>query len=66
MPRRRLAVITGGARGIGFGIAMAMLDADYEVTVTGVSEEEVAAVPERGAPFGEADLTLLRRRRSQN
>jgi NAD(P)-dependent dehydrogenase (short-subunit alcohol dehydrogenase family) len=47
MPRRRRAVITGGARGIGFGIATAMLDGGYEVTVTGFSEEEVAAVPER-------------------
>lgn len=47
MSRRRRAVITGGARGIGFGIATAMLDAGYEVTVTGFSEEEVAAVPER-------------------
>jgi NAD(P)-dependent dehydrogenase (short-subunit alcohol dehydrogenase family) len=47
MPRRRRAVITGGARGIGFGIATAMLDAGYQVTVTGFSEEEVAAVPER-------------------
>ncbi len=47
MPRRRRAVITGGARGIGFGIAMAMLDAGYEVTVTGLSEDEIAAVPER-------------------
>lgn len=46
MPRRRRAVITGGARGIGFGIAIAMLDAGYDVTVTGLSEEEVAAVPE--------------------
>ena len=52
MPRRRRAVITGGARGIGFGIATAMLDAGYEVTVTGFSEEEVAAVPERDPPFG--------------
>lgn len=47
MSRRRRAVITGGARGIGFGIATAMLDAGYEVTVTGFSGEEVAAVPER-------------------
>jgi NAD(P)-dependent dehydrogenase (short-subunit alcohol dehydrogenase family) len=47
MPRRRRALITGGARGIGFGVAMAMLDADYDVTVTGFAEEEVAAVPER-------------------
>jgi NAD(P)-dependent dehydrogenase (short-subunit alcohol dehydrogenase family) len=39
-------VITGGARGIGFGIAMAMLDAGYDVTVTGLSDKEVAAVPQ--------------------
>jgi NAD(P)-dependent dehydrogenase (short-subunit alcohol dehydrogenase family) len=47
MSRRQRALITGGARGIGFGIATAMLDADYEVTVTGLSAEEVAAVPAR-------------------
>ena len=41
------ALITGGARGIGFGIAEAMLAAGYEVTVTGLTEEEVAAVPKR-------------------
>ncbi len=45
MPSRRQVVITGGARGIGFGIARAMLDAGYEVTVTGFSDEEVADVP---------------------
>src|SRR4051794_27034922 len=39
------ALITGGARGIGFGIAEAMLAAGYGVTVTGVTAEEVAAVP---------------------
>ncbi len=38
------ALITGGARGIGFGIAEAMLKAGYGVTVTGLSDEEVAAV----------------------
>jgi len=54
MPRRRRAVITGGARGIGFGVAMAMLDAGYDVTVTGLSEEEVATVPER------AHLSVIR------
>ena len=47
MSRRRRAVITGGARGIGFGIAMAMLEKGYEVMVTGFSDDEVAAVPER-------------------
>ncbi len=41
------ALITGGARGIGFGIAEAMLAAGYHVTVTGLTEAEVAAVPAR-------------------
>ena len=41
------ALITGGARGIGFGIAEAMLGAGYAVTVTGLADEEVAAVPPR-------------------
>ena len=41
------ALITGGTTGIGFGIATAMLDAGYEVTVTGLTEEQVAAAPQR-------------------
>jgi NAD(P)-dependent dehydrogenase (short-subunit alcohol dehydrogenase family) len=41
------ALITGGARGIGFGIAEAMLTAGYGVTVTGLTAEEAAAVPKR-------------------
>jgi NAD(P)-dependent dehydrogenase (short-subunit alcohol dehydrogenase family) len=41
------ALITGGTSGIGFGIATAMLDAGYEVTVTGLTGEEVARVPQR-------------------
>ncbi|MFO1248367.1 MAG: SDR family oxidoreductase [Alphaproteobacteria bacterium] len=41
------ALITGGARGIGFGIAEAMLAAGYAVTVTGLTAEEVAGVPKR-------------------
>jgi NAD(P)-dependent dehydrogenase (short-subunit alcohol dehydrogenase family) len=40
-------LITGGARGIGFGIAEAMLTAGYDVTVTGLTEAEVADVPKR-------------------
>ena len=39
-------LITGGARGIGWGIAQAMLDAGYGVTVTGLTADEVAAVPQ--------------------
>jgi NAD(P)-dependent dehydrogenase (short-subunit alcohol dehydrogenase family) len=41
------ALITGGARGIGFGIAEAMLGCGYGVTVTGLTAAEVAAVPRR-------------------
>jgi NAD(P)-dependent dehydrogenase (short-subunit alcohol dehydrogenase family) len=41
------ALITGGTSGIGFGIATAMLDAGYEVTVTGLTGEEVVRVPQR-------------------
>jgi NAD(P)-dependent dehydrogenase (short-subunit alcohol dehydrogenase family) len=44
----RKAIITGGARGIGWGIAQAMLDAGYAVTVTGLTQKEIEAVPARG------------------
>jgi NAD(P)-dependent dehydrogenase (short-subunit alcohol dehydrogenase family) len=40
------ALITGGTTGIGFGIATAMVEAGYDVTVTGLTDEQVAAVPE--------------------
>lgn len=38
------ALITGGTTGIGFGIAMAMVDAGYHVTVTGLTDQQVDAV----------------------
>lgn len=41
------ALITGGARGIGWGIAEALSAAGYAVTVTGLTDDEVAAVPVR-------------------
>ncbi|MDQ0392221.1 SDR family NAD(P)-dependent oxidoreductase [Labrys monachus] len=41
----RRALITGGARGIGYGVASAMLQAGYDVTVTGLTAAEAAAVP---------------------
>jgi len=41
------ALITGGVRGIGFGIAEALLKAGYTVTVTGLTDDEVAAVMPR-------------------
>jgi NAD(P)-dependent dehydrogenase (short-subunit alcohol dehydrogenase family) len=42
---RPKAIITGGTTGIGYGIATAMIDAGYDVTVTGVTDEQVATVP---------------------
>jgi NAD(P)-dependent dehydrogenase (short-subunit alcohol dehydrogenase family) len=38
------AIISGGTTGIGFGIAIAMVEAGYHVTVTGITDEQVAAV----------------------
>jgi NAD(P)-dependent dehydrogenase (short-subunit alcohol dehydrogenase family) len=46
-PARPLALVTGGTTGIGFGIATALVDAGYEVTATGLTDEQVAAVPRR-------------------
>ena len=43
----RQALITGGARGIGWGIASAMREAGYAVTVTGLTPDEIKAVPAR-------------------
>lgn len=54
----RRAFVTGGARGIGFGIAEALLAAGYLVTVTGLTQAEVAAVPAReGLTAIELDVT---------
>src|SRR6185295_19150618 len=47
VPAMKKTLITGGARGIGFGIAEAMLAAGYDVTVTGLTDDEVATVPKR-------------------
>lgn len=47
LPHNKLALVTGGARGIGFGIAEALLVRDYQVVVTGLTNDEVAAVPPR-------------------
>ncbi len=39
------ALVTGGARGIGAGAALTLAQAGYEVLATGLTEEEVAAMP---------------------
>ena len=41
------ALVTGGTSGIGLGIATAMVEAGYAVTATGLTEQQVAAVPPR-------------------
>jgi NAD(P)-dependent dehydrogenase (short-subunit alcohol dehydrogenase family) len=41
------AIVTGGTTGIGFGIATAMLNDGYDVTVAGLTDEQVARVPQR-------------------
>lgn len=53
-----LALVTGGARGIGRGAAVALADAGYHVTATGVSAAEVAeAVPHPGVSYHQLDVT---------
>ena len=44
---RRRALVTGGTTGIGLGIATALAGAGYEVTATGLTDEQVAAIPRR-------------------
>jgi NAD(P)-dependent dehydrogenase (short-subunit alcohol dehydrogenase family) len=41
------AIVTGGTSGIGFAIATALIDAGFEVTATGLTDEQVAAVVPR-------------------
>lgn len=41
----KFAIVTGGARGIGAGAALALARSGYEVLATGLTEAEVAAAP---------------------
>lgn len=40
------ALVTGGTRGIGYGVATTLIEGGWTVVATGVSEEEVAACPD--------------------
>ena len=52
------ALITGGTSGIGYGIALALLDAGYAVTVTGHTPDAIVAMPKRaGLNAIELDVT---------
>lgn len=44
-----LALVTGGTRGIGAGVALALAEAGYQVLATGLTEDEVAATPAHAA-----------------
>jgi NAD(P)-dependent dehydrogenase (short-subunit alcohol dehydrogenase family) len=55
MPR---ALITGGARGIGEGIARALAQAGFQVTATGLTQEECDAfTPQQGISTHVLDVT---------
>jgi NAD(P)-dependent dehydrogenase (short-subunit alcohol dehydrogenase family) len=38
-PERRAALVTGGSRGIGLGIARALTDSGFDVAINGVRDE---------------------------
>jgi NAD(P)-dependent dehydrogenase (short-subunit alcohol dehydrogenase family) len=51
------ALITGGTTGIGFAIASAMIEAGYQVTVTGLTDEQVAIPAGRRLAAVKLDVT---------
>ena len=54
----RLALVTGGTRGIGAGAALALAQAGYRVLATGLTQEEVAAAPAHpGIEHARLDVT---------
>jgi NAD(P)-dependent dehydrogenase (short-subunit alcohol dehydrogenase family) len=58
MSARPCALVTGGASGIGLGIAKAMVSAGYDVTATGISDEQVgSAAPLQNLTVVKLDVT---------
>ena len=53
---KQVAIVTGGARGIGFGITSVLLDAGYAVAMLDLNEE---ALSEAGAALGKKEDALL-------
>lgn len=46
------AVVTGGSKGIGFGIAACLLARGYAVTIAGRNEADLAAAVSKLEPLG--------------
>ena len=44
---KKQAIVTGGAGGIGSGVTEKLLETGWEVTVTGISDEELSKFPDR-------------------
>lgn len=53
MSSPRVAIVTGAARGIGFGLAQALLQQGYRVGLFDISEEALAEARTQLAPLGE-------------
>ncbi|MBZ9719184.1 SDR family oxidoreductase [Mesorhizobium sp. AD1-1] len=47
MFERQLAIVTGGASGIGFGISEALIKAEYDVVLVGRNEERLASAAKK-------------------
>lgn len=60
MTARPVAIVTGGARGIGRGCAEALASAGFDIAVTDLSEEKPLAMPAGGtARFYQADMAKV-------
>ena len=55
-PHKKTAIITGGSTGIGFGIAAALVQSDFNVTITSRSSERALEAAEKLRKIGEGEV----------
>src|SRR5690554_1176631 len=55
-PDKKTAIITGGSTGIGFGIAAALVQSDFNVTITSRSGERALEAAEKLKKIGDGDV----------